>query len=154
MTKKSAKSTKESIQNVESFFKDSIKVENLIEAQNNQEISESILAEESDLFKGDLTKLDDWIKYRKAILTYKSQESERKLREKNSIKAFIITIIWGLILVLIILLRGFYTYTCFYIESTEFVFIMGTLTVSMFAFYTLVMRYLFYRNEDNSEKLL
>ena len=58
---------------------------------------------------------------------------------------------WAIFIALIILLHGFGKAFHFYsLTQTEFLFIIGTLTTSIFTFYTLVLKYLFYRKPDKN----
>ncbi|MEN2413083.1 hypothetical protein [Flavobacterium mesophilum] len=78
-----------------------------------------------------------------------NEKLERELRKDNAIKAFNFSAYWGGFIGILILFHGFgKRFKFFDLTQTEFLFIIGTLTTSIFAFYTLVLKYLFYRKPD------
>jgi hypothetical protein len=75
-----------------------------------------------------------------------NEKLERELRKDNAIKAFKFSATWGVFIGVLILFHGFgKCFDFFELTQTEFLFIIGTLTTSIFAFYTLVLKYLFDR---------
>jgi K+-sensing histidine kinase KdpD len=88
----------------------------------------------------------EYIELKRFEIEQANESSERKLRQENAKKAFIFSSTWAIFIAAVILLHGFgVSYKFFILSQTEFLFIIGTLTTSIFAFYTLVLRYLFYR---------
>jgi hypothetical protein len=82
-----------------------------------------------------------------------NEKLERELRKDNAIKAFKFSASWGIFIALLILFHGFgKCYNFFELTQTEFLFIIGTLTTSIFAFYTLVLKYLFYRKPESKTR--
>lgn len=106
------------------------------------------LKENAYLFKGSLDDVDNWIKHEEFRLRKANSDSERKLREKNAKLAFRFSSIWAVFIGVIILLKGFEGQTSFVLTETEFIFIIGSLTASIFTFYLLVLKYLFYRPKN------
>ncbi|WP_124979512.1 hypothetical protein [Nonlabens xiamenensis] len=103
--------------------------------------------EENDtLFKGSLESLPDWIDHKKFYLTKQDRDQERTLRKQNALKAFVLTCIWKAFIIILILLKGF-SFCGFDLNQVEFLFVMGSLTTSVFLFYLLVMKYLFERKK-------
>ena len=101
--------------------------------------------------------IDEWIRHEEFRLKKKNDNSERKLREKNAKSALWFSASWAIFIAVVILLHGFgKCFSFFEMTQTEFLFIIGTLTTSIFAFYTLVLKYLFYRKntvkENNSKE--
>ena len=97
----------------------------------------------------------EYIELKRFEIEQANESSERKLRQENAKKAFIFSSRWAIFIAIIILLHGFgASYKFFILSQTEFLFVVGTLTTSIFAFYTLVLRYLFYRKTSvrNIEK--
>jgi len=116
--------------------------------------------EQDELFKGDLSDFEVWLKHEEFRLRKKDRESERNLREENAKKAYSFSQVWAVFIGSMIVCKGFLSDLCieiemfnrvlkveniFKLETAEFLFIIGTLTGSIFAFYVFVLRYLFYR---------
>jgi hypothetical protein len=113
-------------------------------SETNTSTSSNI--EQKALFGGDLSNIDEWIRHEEFRLKKKNDNSERKLREKNAKSALWFSAIWAIFIAVVILLHGFgKCFSFFEMTQTEFLFIIGTLTTSIFTFYTLVLKYLFYR---------
>lgn len=97
----------------------------------------------------------EYIELKRFEIEQANESSERMLRQKNAEKAFVFSARWAIFIALVILLHGFgRSYKFFILSQTEFLFVVGTLTTSIFTFYTLVLRYLFYRkpNAKTAEK--
>lgn len=95
------------------------------------------------LFNGNLNDIDTWLKYEEFKLKKRNQDSERQLRERNAERAFVFTFFWAVFVVLIIFVYGCRKRNDFQLSEMEFMFICGTLTTSMFAFYLIVIKSLF-----------
>ena len=94
---------------------------------------------------------NEFMQFKRFKIQQKNEKSERKLRKKNAKLAFIFSSAWAVFIAIVILLHGFgQQFKFFSLSQTEFLFIIGSLTASIFAFYTLVLRYLFYRKEISS----
>lgn len=114
-------------------------------------------------YKGGITirTLDDYIKFNRFLAEIedanqlrKAKKDDNELRNKHAKKAYWLTSVWLLVIVSIIYLKGFKGIKLgeFILDKTEFLTVIGTLTTSVFAFYMLVIRYLFYKPENDSEK--
>lgn len=91
----------------------------------------------------------EYIEFKRFEIEQANEDSERTLRQENAKKAFIFSGIWAIFIGVIILLHGFgKCFAFFNLTQTEFLFILGTLTASIFTFYTLVLKYLFYRKPE------
>jgi hypothetical protein len=106
-------------------------------------------AKESDILfnDGNFDTFSDWKEHQEFRLRKVNSDSERNLREKNAKLTFRFSCFWAGFIMLIILLKGFSSWIDFSLTQTEFLFVTGSLTTSMFAFYLLVLKYLF--NTDN-----
>lgn len=88
----------------------------------------------------------EMMEFKRFKIEQKNEKSERKLRRKNAFYALCFSGAWAIFIALLILLHGFgKTFDFFTLTQTEFLFIIGSLTASIFTFYTLVLKYLFYR---------
>lgn len=95
----------------------------------------------------------EYVAIKKLEIKQQNEELERSLRKDNALKAFRFSSIWAVFIGTIIILHGFgRCYGFFDLTQTEFIFILGTLTTGIFAFYTLVLKYLFYRKRRLVEK--
>lgn len=103
---------------------------------------------EQSFFSGDLTDADVFLKIERFKLQKQNEDSERKLREKNAKKAYKFSVNWAMFIGFIILLHA--TIKNF-LSQTEFMFVIGSLTASILAYYLHVIKYLFYRPKDKSE---
>lgn len=112
-------------------------------------VTTTAITEQNVLFGGDLNNIDEWIKHEEFRLKKKKEDSERVLREENAQKAFWFSVVWAGFIVAFILLHGFKDLTCFSVTETEFLFVCGTLTTSLLAYYLLVIKYLFYRKSED-----
>lgn len=93
---------------------------------------------------------NELMQFKRFKIQQKNEKSERNLRKKNAKLAFIFSSAWAAFIALVILLHGFgQQFKFFSLSQTEFLFIIGSLTASIFAFYSLVLRYLFYRKETS-----
>lgn len=91
----------------------------------------------------------EYLELERFKIEQENEKLERDLRKDNAIKAFKFSVFWGVFIGVIIVLHGFgKCYGFFELTQTEFLFIIGTLTTSIFAFYTLVLKYLFYRKPE------
>lgn len=106
----------------------------------NEEYRELILAPQESI--------DNLLKIEKLKLKIKNAEIEKKLRIENAQRAYHVVCGWSVFIGIFILLSGF-KITTFSISETSFMFVCGTLTVSMFLFYLTVIRNLF-PNQGNS----
>lgn len=98
----------------------------------------------------------EFLEFKNFKINEKNEKSERALRKENAKSALIFSSAWAIFIGIIIILHGFgKSFNFFSLTQTEFLFIIGTLTASIFTFYTLVLKYLFYRKpnrKDNTEK--
>lgn len=108
--------------------------------------------EEEDLFdEKNLKTVEDFIKHGDFVLRRLDKESERrdkkserKLREKNAKLAFKFSAVWAVFIGIIILVKGIGNFCgSTFLSQTEFLFVIGSLTTSIFTFYLLVLKYLF-----------
>jgi hypothetical protein len=99
--------------------------------------------EQNELFDGDLSNIDEWIRHEEFRLKKKKEDSERTLREENAKKAFLFSSIWATFICVFIMLHGYEQVNYFKIKETEFMFVCGTLTTSILIFYLTVIRNLF-----------
>ena len=113
-----------------------ILVDHVIDSKSQKEMLE--------YYSGDLSNMDDWITHEEFRLKQKNQESERGLREINADRAFHFSKFWAMFIGLIIILFGFKSCTNFNLSEPAFLLILGSLTASIFTFYLLVLKYLFY----------
>ncbi len=114
------------------------------------EVSDLKEREENELFKGHLGNLNDWLQYQKFVSERKDSNQRRKdlakdseLKSEHAIKAFRFTYIWFVVIIAIIGLKGYTKFTAFELSESEFLMTIGTLTTSIFAFYIIVLKYLF-----------
>jgi len=132
------------IEEIEEFF-DNSQDETPKEKQTKESVGNTI-------FKNKESNIDDWLKRSNFLLDktdrdaerklkHKTQKLERKLRRQNANKAFIFSAIWAVFIILFITTKALYPEIN--INPTEFMFICGTLTTSVFAFYLTVIRSLF-----------
>jgi hypothetical protein len=105
-------------------------------------------AEQDNLYPGDTTDIEVWLKYKKFILQQKNEDSERILREKNAKKAYNFSVNWAMFIGFIIIVHG--TVINFLTEK-EFLFVIGALTASILTYYLLVIKYLFYRPKEKNQ---
>lgn len=93
----------------------------------------------------------EFLEFRNFKINEKNEKSERELRKENAKSALIFSSAWAIFIAVIIILHGFgKSFNFFSLTQTEFLFIIGTLTTSIFTFYTLVLKYLFYRKPDRN----
>lgn len=131
-----------------------------VEKVRSAQIEQDNILDSNYGYKGDLTGIEVWLEHEEFRLKKRDRESERKLREENAEKAYRFAKIWAYFIGFIILSKGFLSDLCleieifdrilkveniFKLETAEFLFVIGTLTGSIFAFYVFVLRYLFYR---------
>jgi hypothetical protein len=129
-------------------------IEKYFDSYSSEEIEISIndvdsksQKERHEYFSGELNKIDTWLKHEEFRLKKINSDSERILREKNAKLAFSFSASWAVFIAIIILFKGF-MFKSFKLTETEFIFIIGSLTASIFTFYLLVIKYLFYRKEE------
>jgi hypothetical protein len=106
--------------------------------------------EQKELFDGDLSNIDEWIRHEEFRLKKKKEDSERDLREDNAKKAFWFSSIWACFIGLFIMFHGFEQINTFKVTETEFIFVCGTLTTSILVFYLIVLKNLFPTPKNNS----
>ena len=106
--------------------------------------------EEAALFKftGNFSSLKEYLIHEEHIIKKLDKTSKRVLKEKNAKLAFQFSSIWAVFIALIILFRGFKKWSYFDLSQSEFLFIIGSLTTSVFAFYIFVLKYLFNKDSD------
>lgn len=75
-------------QSIEDFFKTA-------NWSNTTTTSSTSSIEQNELFGGDLSNIDEWIRHEEFRLKKKKEDSERKLREENAKKAFWFSSIWA-----------------------------------------------------------
>lgn len=114
------------------------------------EVEELKEREENELFTGHLGNLNDWLQYQKFVSERKDANQRRKdlakdseLKSEHAIKAFSFTKIWFVVIIAIIILKGYSKISLFDLSESEFLMTIGTLTTSIFAFYIIVLKYLF-----------
>jgi hypothetical protein len=106
-------------------------------------------AEQDDLFSGDMTDIEVWLRYKKFKLQKDNEDSERTLREDNATKAYKFSAFWAIFIAIIIVLHA--TLNDF-LNQTEFLFVIGALTTSILTYYLYVIKYLFYRPDNDNYK--
>lgn len=105
-------------------------------------------AEQDDLFSGDMSDIEVWLRYKKFKLQKENEDSERDLREKNAEKAYKFSRNWAIFIAFLIVIYGFTPRTYFKLSQSEFIFIIGSLTFSILVYYLYVIKYLFYRKDS------
>lgn len=116
----------------------------------NIEDDQKASAEQDDLFSGDMSDIEVWLRYKKFKLQKENEDSERILREKNAEKAYKFSRNWAVFISLLILLYGFIPRSYFKLAQSEFMFVIGSLTFSILTYYLYVIKYLFYRKDTCS----
>lgn len=132
-------------QSIEDFFKTA-------NWSNTTTTSSTSSIEQNELFGGDLSNIDEWIRHEEFRLKKKKEDSERKLREENAKKAFWFSSIWATFVGVFIMFHGLEQVNYFKIKETEFMFVCGTLTTSILIFYLTVIRNLFPVPKNNETK--
>ncbi|MCD8413395.1 hypothetical protein [Tenacibaculum finnmarkense] len=94
-------------------------------------------------FTGKFESFQEYIQHEEFVVKKLDKQSERILREKNAKLVFRFSSVWAVFIGIVILLKGFGLFLGFKLSQTEFLFIIGTLTSSIFAFYLLVLKFLF-----------
>ena len=92
------------------------------------------------------------LEFRRFKVERKNERLERTLRKENAAKAFSFTRCWTVFIGVLILLKGFGKHIQFTLTTVEFLGVIGSLTASIFTFYILVLKYLFYRKDKNDKK--
>lgn len=105
-------------------------------------------SKEQSIFDGDLTDIEVFLKYEKFKIQKENEDSERELRKSNANRAFWFSAIWAVFVAFIVLLHASCRY--FVLKESEFIFVIGSLTASILTYYLLVIKYLFYRGNDNN----
>lgn len=119
--------------------------------QNENVIVDGLATEENDeMFSGDMSNIEVWLKYKKFKLQKDNEDSERKLREENAKKAYKFSRNWAIFIAILIIIYGFIPRPYFKISQTEFMFVIGSLTASILTYYLLVIKYLFYRPKEKN----
>lgn len=119
--------------------------------QNENVIVDGLATEERDeMFIGDMSDIEVWLKYKKFKLQKDNEDSERKLREDNAKKAYKFSRNWAVFIAILIIIYGFVPRPYFKISQTEFMFVIGSLTASILTYYLLVIKYLFYRPKEKN----
>ena len=139
----------------ETFFdQNSPEIQTGEDTKSNKE-QDSLFGEQQ--YTGGFKDIDVWIKHEEFRLKHErfkieksDRESERKLRESNAKIAFKFSATWAVFIAVFIILKGFGAKIAFNFSETEFLFVVGSLTSSILLFYTLVIRYLFQRPEQES----
>lgn len=105
--------------------------------------------EQRTLFRGNLDKLDDWIRYEAFRLEKRDKESERDLRRKNANRSFWFSLGWASFIGIFIAIKGFYKDFSF--SETEYLSTIGTLSITILTYYLVVVKSLFpnAKNENN-----
>jgi hypothetical protein len=104
----------------------------------------------------DLSNLDSFLRLHAFQVQKQNEDSERKMRELNANRAFWFSTIWAIFIGLVVIAHGvFPNITLFlkeekfnniiFLNQTEFITVIGTLTGSILTYYLLVIRYFFYR---------
>lgn len=113
-------------------------------------VSELKENEENELFTGHLGNLNDWLQYQKFVSERKDANQRREdlandsdLKSEHAVKAFRFTYVWFVVIIAIISFKGYAKFTGFELSESEFLMTIGTLTTSIFAFYIIVLKYLF-----------
>ena len=88
--------------------------------------------------------LDDWLKHKRFLIEQANENSERQLRRENAKKAYGFSWKWAVFIVLIVIFKGFNLFD-FKMTESEYLATIGVLTITVFTYYTLVLKYLFYR---------
>lgn len=117
----------------------------IIESGNSSEINSPTAIKEQDyLFNDPMSDVDSFVRLEELKIKIKKTDSHRDMREKNAKLAFNFSAIWAVFIGIIILLYGFgRKFDFFEMSETAFIFIIGSLTFSILAFYTIVLTFLF-----------
>jgi hypothetical protein len=106
-------------------------------------------------FNGQFANFQEYLEHEKFTITKLNNQSERKLREENAERAYYFSFKWAIFICVLILLYGFGGFIWeFKLSQTEFMFIIGSLTTSIFAFYVLVLKYLFNKDSNYLDSML
>jgi hypothetical protein len=115
----------------------------------DSEIDSKSEKEEKTLFKyGNFNNFQDYLVHEEHIIKKLDRTSIRILKEKNARLAFNFSSGWAIFIALLILSKGFKLFG-FKMSQTEFLVIIGSLTSSVFAFYILVLKYLFHKEKEH-----
>lgn len=106
--------------------------------------------ERDNLFSGDMTDIEVWLKYKKFKLLKDNEDAERILRGEHAKKAYKFSRNWAIFIAILIIVYGFVPRPYFKISEKEFMFVIGALTASILTYYLLVIKYLFYRPKDKN----
>lgn len=104
------------------------------------------LQEAEELFQSNIYANKDFAKFlqhEEFRLKKQDAESERNLREKNANRAFTFSAIWACCILVLVFVNGFYPK--FALTETEYITTIGTLSVTILAYYGVVVRHLFYK---------
>ncbi len=93
--------------------------------------------------------LEDWLKHKRFLIEQQNETMERTLRKENAKKAYNFSLGWAIFIAIIIVLKGFNLW--FELTEPEYLATIGVLTITVFTYYTLVLKYLFYKKEKKSE---
>ena len=112
--------------------------------EDSKSTKEDVFLFEFDGGRGNLS-FQEYLQHEEFIVKKLDKQSERILREKNAKLAFRFSSIWAVFIASIIILKGFGSrdIICFELSQAEFLFVIGSLTTSIFTFYLLVLKYLF-----------
>lgn len=154
--------------NAEEYFPNVIQ-----QTQNNNIVIDGLATEESrEMFSGDMSDIEVWLKYKKFKLQKDNEDSERKLREENAKKAFWFAAVWATFIAIFIFLHALKSIKIpflllspnfafistakefkFILTEVEFLFVCGTLTASILIFYLTVIKNLFPNKPENAKRL-
>jgi hypothetical protein len=116
----------------------------LSEDSQNKPVDTKREAERQEkLFSTDPKNHQEYLEFKRYKLDQKNEKSERKLREENAGRAFWFSFGWAIFIGLIIFMHAMCP--AFTLTETEFLAVIGTMTLSILVYYLLVVKYLFYR---------
>lgn len=104
--------------------------------------------EEEALFNTDPSTFDEYMRHEEFIIRKLNNQSERKLREENANKAFNFSLGWAGFIGFIILMKSFFP-SKFVMTEAEYLATIGTLSITILTYYLVVIRYLFYKKNNN-----
>ena len=136
----------------QSFFNDLPIPEEIEQDQDQKPISGYKIDNVDDFIKYKKIMLKDFEVNHRAELQKKHSGQDIELRQKHAKKVSIFSLCWCSFIVLIILMKAFCP--AFKINQTEFLFVCGTLTTSILAFYLVIIKNLFPNNKRPKKPLI
>jgi len=127
----------------------SVDTQRLAEALRNlsssqRDAGQRALNEEVTAIDTESAKAREQEKLKTLIIRNKILEANARHREKYARNIFTLTCIWIFLIFLILIARGLYDYTCFYLSNSVLIALITSTTINFFGFFFLVVRYLFH----------